>query len=57
MAYQYVFPASVGKIILSNGERNIVFFQMSHIATPDFYREVQSDLQSLTASGYTVYAE
>jgi hypothetical protein len=57
MAYQYAFPASVGKIILSNGERNIVFFQMSHIATPDFYREVQSDLQFLTASGYTVYTE
>lgn len=57
MAYQHIFPASVGKIILSNGERNIVFFQMSHIATPDFYADIHNDLKSLTASGYTVYAE
>lgn len=54
---QNTFPGAVGKIILTNSEKTIVFYQMSHIATPAFYTEVQHDLQVLTDSGYTIYAE
>lgn len=57
IAYQSLFPAAVGKVILTNGERNIVVYQMSHIATPAFYSQVKNGITELAASGYIIYAE
>lgn len=48
--YQSLFPAAVGKIILSNTDQTLVVYQMSHIATPRFYTEVGQGIQALTAS-------
>lgn len=55
--YHNTFPAHLGRIVLTNWERSIVFFQMSHIATPEFYQRTRDDIISLTHSGYIVYAE
>ncbi|MDD2694246.1 MAG: hypothetical protein PHY14_05025 [Candidatus Gracilibacteria bacterium] len=57
IAYQNTFPAAVGKVILTNGDKNIVVYQMSHIATPAFYAQVKNGITELAASGYTIYAE
>ncbi len=40
--YQNLVPGAVGKIILSNGKKEIIFYQMSHIAVPYFYEEVNT---------------
>ncbi|MBP6981561.1 hypothetical protein KBB25_02200 [Candidatus Gracilibacteria bacterium] len=55
--YYNSFPSAVGKIILSDGNRTVVFFQMSHIATPRFYEQIKNELTTLSHSGYTIYAE
>ena len=55
--YQNLVPWAVGKIILSNGKKEIVFYQMSHIAFPHFYDRVNKDLQILSHSGSIVYTE
>ncbi len=57
IAYQNLFPAAVWKVILTNNEKTVVFYQMSHIATPRFYSQVREGLIELTASWYMVYAE
>jgi hypothetical protein len=56
-AFINIFPAALSEIHLSNGKRELVFMQMSHIGTPKYYDEVQRRLQSLVASGYILYEE
>ena len=50
MLFQNAFPAAVGKIILTNGDKTVVFYQMSHIATPAFYDQVKNGITELAAS-------
>jgi hypothetical protein len=51
------FPSALSEIHLSDGKRNIVFLQMSHIGSPSYYVDVRQSLQRLTLSGYTLYRE
>lgn len=52
-----IFPGSISEIHLSDGKRQIVFLQMSHIGTYAYYKQVNKTLQDFTASGYIVYRE
>lgn len=38
------FPGALSKITLSNGEKTIVYYQMSHIATKKYYDAIHSEL-------------
>lgn len=51
------YPGSLSKIVLSDGDRTIVFLEMSHIATPRFYETIHRDIRSLVGSGYIAYVE
>ncbi len=55
--YHNSFPWALGKITLSDGNNTIVFYQMSHIATQDFYKDVESGITELSSSGFVIYAE
>jgi hypothetical protein len=52
-----VSPAYLGRVTLSNGQKELVFQNMSHIATRSFYERVGSDVAVSTASGYTIFYE
>jgi hypothetical protein len=55
--FSNTFPASLSSIHLTDGKRNIVYFQMSHIGTREYYKNVRSSLRALTQSGYVIYSE
>jgi len=55
--YHNTYPATLSDITLSDGSGTVVFVQMSHIAHRDFYREKNTQLQSLAQSGYTILVE
>jgi hypothetical protein len=55
--YQYMFPGVVSDITLSHSGQQIVFVEMSHIATPEFYEHKHETIQSLANSGYTILME
>lgn len=57
MLYYNSFPGKISDITLVNGKQNIVFLSMSHIATPDFYREKRSEIESYSQKGYTILVE
>lgn len=51
------WPTSISEIHMTDGNRKIVFVQMSHIGTPRYYDDVTSRLTTLAQSGYTLYRE
>ena len=51
------WPTSISEIHMTDGNRQIVFVQMSHIGTPRYYDDVTSRLTTLAQSGYTLYRE
>lgn len=55
--YQYMSPGVVSDITLSHSGQQIVFVEMSHIASPEFYQSKKETIQSLSASGYTILVE
>ncbi len=55
--YQYFEPGVVSDITLSNSWQEVVFIQMSHIATPMFFLEKRATIASLAQSGYTLLVE
>lgn len=55
--YQYYSPGVVSDITLSNFWQEIVFIQMSHIATPEFFQEKKATLASLAQNGYIILVE
>lgn len=57
ISYHNLVPGVISDITLTNSGQEIVFVQMSHIATPEFYREKQSTIKALSASGYTILFE
>ena len=57
ISYHNLVPGVVSDITLSNSGQEVVFVQMSHIATPEFYREKQATIKALSASGYTILFE
>lgn len=52
-----VSPHSVPKVILSYGNRKIVFQGMMHIGSESFYKSVAYDVEQAIADGYHVYYE
>ncbi len=52
-----ISPAYLGRVTLTNGEKTLIFQQMSHIATPGFYQEVSRDIAQKTASGFVIFYE
>ncbi len=57
-AFSNTFPTPLSRITLWDGkDHEIVFIEMSHIATPRYYDEVARDLRALSLSGYTLYVE
>lgn len=57
ISYHNLVPGVISDITLTNSGQQIVFVQMSHIATPEFYREKQATIRALSASGYTILLE
>lgn len=57
VGYQHIVPGVISDITLTRSGQQIVFLEMSHIASPDFYTSKKSTLESLSASGYTILFE
>jgi hypothetical protein len=45
-------PVTVNKYILSNGSKTVVFQEMRHIGTGNFYKQVNDDIQYYRNQGY-----
>lgn len=57
ITYQNQFPGVVSDITLSHSGQQVVFVQMSHIATSDFYTQKQATISALASSGYIILFE
>jgi hypothetical protein len=55
--FSNTFPASLSSITLSSGKSEIVFVQMSHIGTREYYDDIQARLKRLSDSWYSFYRE
>ena len=55
--YQYMVPGVVSDITLSHSGQHIIFIEMSHIASPEFFAHKKETIQDLSASGYTILYE
>lgn len=51
------FPGALSKITLSNGEKTIIYYQMSHIGTKKYYDAIHRDLSDLAEKDYSIYLE
>ena len=50
-------PTAVPLVTLSNGQINVVFQGMQHVASEDFYKAVVFDLEKALVEGYTLFYE
>lgn len=57
IAYHNYNPASLSDVTIENGSGSVVFLQMSHIASSEFYRQKQEKIYHLSQSGYTILYE
>lgn len=57
IAYHNLFPGKLSDITISNGKQEVIFLQMSHIATEEFYKQKEETIYSLSASGFTFLME
>lgn len=57
IAYQNTSPGVLSDISLSSSGQEIVFVEMSHIATPEFYVSKKVAIATLAQSGYTILME
>lgn len=48
--YQYLIPGVVSDITLSHSGQQIVFVEMSHIASPEFFAHKKDTIRSLSQS-------
>ena len=55
--YQHMVPGVVSDITLSHSGQQVVFMEMSHIASPEFFARKKETIKSLSASGYTILVE
>ena len=55
--YQHMVSGVVSDITLSHSGQQIVFIEMSHIASSDFFFHKKETIQSLASSGYTILYE
>jgi hypothetical protein len=52
-----IYNENIDLIELNNGQKNIVFFPMSHLGTTKFYEDVNGKIDSLKNKGYFFYYE
>lgn len=57
VAYENSFPGKLSDITVSNGKQTVVFLQMSHIATVNFYAQKETKITELANTGYTLLME
>ncbi|NRH21104.1 hypothetical protein HOO68_03605 [Candidatus Gracilibacteria bacterium] len=57
ITYQNATPGVLSDISLSNSGQEVVFIEMSHIATPEFYTNKKEAIAALAQSGYTIIME
>jgi hypothetical protein len=50
-------PTAVPLVTFSNGQKNVVFQGMQHVASEDFYKSVVFDLEKALVDGYTLFYE
>ena len=55
--YNAQSPATMSRITLSNSEKTLIFQEMSHIGTENFYACAWSGVSMLSNSGFQVYYE
>jgi hypothetical protein len=55
--YQYISPGIVSDITLTNSTQEVIFIEMSHIATPEFYSAKKATIATLAQSGYIILVE
>lgn len=52
-----VFPATLPKITITNGEKTVVFQSMMHVASPGFYEDIRQDMEQLRGRDYVFFYE
>ena len=57
IVYYNIVPAKLSQITLSQSGQTVVFLQMSHIASPEFYDIQKKTIDTLSASGYIFLIE
>jgi hypothetical protein len=57
IGYYNIVPAKLSQITLSQSGQSVVFLQMSHIASPEFYDIQKKTIDALSASGYVILIE
>ncbi|MBC7498599.1 hypothetical protein H7170_03045 [Candidatus Gracilibacteria bacterium] len=55
--YQHIMPGIVSDITLTHSGQHIVFVEMSHIASPEFFAHKKETIQLLARQGYTILYE
>jgi hypothetical protein len=55
--YQHIVPGVVSDITLTHSGQQVVFVEMSHIASSDFFTHKKETIKALAASGYTILME
>jgi len=50
-------PAKFPLYEISNGEKTVLFQTMSHIASPEFCKEVQKEIYTAKNNGYVLFYE
>jgi hypothetical protein len=55
--YQHMVPGVVSDIILTHSGQQVVFVEMSHIASSEFFTHKQETIKALAGSGYTILVE
>lgn len=57
IGYHNAFPGKLSDITISNGKQEVIFLQMSHIATESFYKQKEQTISVLSESGYVFLME
>lgn len=55
--FNAISPAQMTQYTLSNGEKQVVFQEMIHIAKPRFYTQVQDDITAFKQNGWVYFFE
>lgn len=52
-----IFPATLPKTTITNGEKTVVFQSMMHVASPGFYEDIRQDMEKLQGLDYVFFYE
>lgn len=45
-------PATLPRITITNGDKTVIFQSMMHIASPEFYTDIEADMRQLANEDY-----